>query len=197
MLNKSSDSSEEAKQEENSSNGSIEVPETAGAVNMLTQTMSKDQIIILKELCSPKSDELSKQLNFNFNPTDVSSNQEEKKAVKTTPNDDSISIEETCLCNENVNKMIESELNTSLVGSKGEFDENIFLADVSTPALDEPEIFNICGSSMSLLTTRRAERFDQLCSNQLTEAESNRLREYRYIHRMFANKSQSENSENS
>jgi hypothetical protein len=84
------------------------------------------------------------------------------------------------------------DLDTSLNGTRTEFDENIFSVDVSTPALDEPEIFNINGSSNSLLFLKQQKLTSEKSSvinnrnNNFVQLESAHVREYRHLHKLFA-----------
>lgn len=85
-----------------------------------------------------------------------------------------------------------------------EFDEFVFSSDVATPALEEPEVFDINGSSTSLINTPttaiptiriEGEQANSPSSSLLDNtadnngANNSRAREYKLIHSMFAKKS--------
>ena len=90
-----------------------------------------------------------------------------------------------------------------------EFDEFVFSSDVATPALEEPEVFDINGSSTSLINTPttaiptiriEGEQANSPSSSLLDNtadnngANNSRAREYKLIHSMFAKKSRLDNN---
>lgn len=92
-----------------------------------------------------------------------------------------------------------------------EFDEFVFSSDVATPALEEPEVFDINGSSTSLINTPttviptiriEGEQANSPSSSLLDNtadnngANNSRAREYKLIHSMFAKKSRLDNNNN-
>ena len=92
-----------------------------------------------------------------------------------------------------------------------EFDEFVFSSDVATPALEEPEVFDINGSSTSLINTPttaiptiriEGEQANSPSSSLLDNtadnngANNSRAREYKVIHSMFAKKSRLDNNNN-
>jgi hypothetical protein len=112
--------------------------------------------------------------------------------------------------------IIDFELDYS---NRCEFDDIIFSSDVATPALEEPEVFDISGSSASLLTPTTFNRSLSEPPSTTAKAKANnnngsgsesgtpsgvkggdtpsatsnsKAREYKLIHSMFANKSRLE-----
>lgn len=116
-------------------------------------------------------------------------------------NSEIISVDNKSIVNEICENRIDLEF-----ANKSEFDELIFASDVATPALEEPEFFNINGSSTSLMTTGVTNRNDLQTSKQrsnstnenssqsndaasCTSTNTSKSKEYKLIHSMFANKS--------
>lgn len=93
----------------------------------------------------------------------------------------------------NDNNNVEFDIDT-----KGEFDDYIFSADIATPALEEPEMSNICGSSSSLImkvdSFRRSSKNKKNTAchsathsdDELTLTSVQNLNDYRRIQSMFA-----------
>ncbi len=190
-------------------------------LNRNLANMSKDQILIIKELCnsdsldqrdtslpdiqeSPPTSTASRRI---LKPSEIPNLKLFTDAMpkqqidspfsnaSSYDNDKIMHIDESSLSEmSQINQKLTDDLefNTSLANSKAEeYDDSMFHSDVGTPVLYQPEIFNICGSSTSLLVSRRAERFST-SSGQAESAESARSKEYRSIHKMFANKSKCE-----
>ncbi len=169
-------------------------------LNRNLASMSKDQILIIKELCNSDTIDEQEMTPIQELPTKTPAAASCIQKSTQIPNlqaqveigqfkyqldtpgssgsfycqDRLMHIDESSLSESSrINqKLTDLELNLSLADTRTEFDDALFQSDVGTPVLYEPEIFSISGSSTSLLVSKRSERYLSVSSSVPAVAES-------------------------